>query len=92
MEEPGEEWKCAERINTCIGTGSVSMANLLDGNSELTDCINMSITDSSTVCALFQSDIKGTAMEDPVTEIQWSMKCHCELRKIQTVSDLKILH
>ena len=88
MEEPGEEWSCTERVNTCIGTGSVSMTALLDGNSELIDCINMSITDS-TVCAQFQYDVKGT--DDSITEVLWSMKCNCELRKIQTVGDLKLL-
>ena len=90
VEEPGEEWTCTERVNTCIGTGSVSMAALLDGNNELTECINMSITDS-TVCAQFQCDVKGTTTDDSITEVQWSMKCNCVLRKIQTVGDLKLL-
>ena len=90
MEEPGEEWTCTERINTCIGTGSVSMAALLNGNNELTECIDMSITDS-TVCAQFQSDVKGTTTDDSITEVEWSMKCNCMLRKIQTVGDLKLL-
>lgn len=90
MEEPGEEWRCAERVNTCIGTGTVSMTALLDGNNELTDCIKMSITDT-TVCAVFQPDVKGANVDNSVTEVQWSIKCNCVLRKVQTVGDLKLL-
>ena len=88
MEEPGEEWNCTERVNICIGTSSVSMTGLLDENNELSNCISMSITDS-TVCALFQPDVKGSTREDSTTEVHWSMECNCILKKIQTVGDLK---
>lgn len=67
------------------------MAAFLDGNSKLSDHINMSITDS-TVCAQFQSDVKGATTDDSITEVQWNMKCSCVLRKIQTVGDLKLLN
>ena len=90
MEEPGEEWTCADRVNTCIGTSNVLMTTLLDGNNELSDCISMSITDS-TVCAQFVSDVKGTTINDSTTEVQWNMKCDCILGKVQTVGDLKLL-
>ena len=89
MEEPGEEWNCPEKVNTYIGTAIVSMATLLDGNSELTNCINMSITDSA-VCEQFQSDVKGATTNDGITEVQWSMKCNCVLKKVKTVGDLKL--
>ena len=68
---------------------NVSMAALLDGNNELTDNINMSITDS-TVCAQFQFDAKGTTTNDNITEVLWNMKCNCVLTKVQTVGDLKL--
>ena len=88
VEEPGEDWNCTERLNTCIGTANVSMTALLDGGDELTDCINMSIT-GNTVCTQFQSDAKATATGDSITEVQWSMKCNCVLRKVQTIGDFK---
>lgn len=94
MEEPGEEWTCTERVNICIGTDNVSMTSLLDGNNELSNCVSMTITDG-TVCAQFQpADVKGTTTtttDDGITEVQWSMKCNCVLRKVQTVGDMKIL-
>ena len=87
MEEPGEDWSCTERVNTCIGTGNVSMAALLDGNHQLTDHINMSITDSA-ICTQF--DVKGTTTDDSIAEVQWSMKCSAVLRKVQTCWRLEI--
>ena len=88
VEEPDEDWNCTEKVNTCIGTANVSMTALLDGNDELTDCFNMSITDS-TVCAQFQCDDMGTATDDGIGEVQWSMKCNCVLRKVQMIGDFK---
>ena len=87
MEEPGEDWSCNDRVNTCIGNGTVPLASLLDGTNELNDCLNCNITDSD-ICGLFQSDAKSaTSTEGSVSEVQWSMDVHCMLRKVQTVSD-----
>ena len=69
---------------------NVSMAALLDGNNELSDNINMSIT-NSTICAQFQLDAKGTTTDDSITDVQWNMKCNCVLTRVQTVGDLKLL-
>ena len=66
------------------------MASLLDGNNELSDNINMSVTDS-TICAQFQFDTKGTTIDDSITDVQWNMKCNCVLTKVQNVGDLKLL-
>lgn len=88
MEEPGEEWSCNDRVNTCIGTGTLPLTSLQDGNTELTDCLDCNITDSE-VCELFQVDSKSaSSTEGSVSEVQWSVGIHCTLRKVQTVSDL----
>jgi len=88
LEEPGEDWSCNHRENTCIGTGTVPLASLVDGTDELNDCLNCIITDSE-VCGLFQSDSRSaTSTEGSVNEVQWSVDVHCVLRKMKTVNDI----
>ena len=88
MEEPGEDWSCIDRVNICIGMGTIPLASLLHDTNELNDCLNCDITDSE-VCGLFQSDSKSaTSTEGSVSDIQWSVDVHCVLKKVETVSDL----